>query len=124
MKTSQKGLEFIESEEGKVLHVYKDQAGYPSIGIGHKLTPLQVASGNIVIKGELIHFANGLTDQQCYDLLAQDVIPAENEVNHAVKVTLDQNQFDCLVDFCYNAGGGAFAGSTLLKLLNNSYSNC
>jgi lysozyme len=118
MKTSQKGLEFIESEEGKVLHVYKDQAGYPSIGVGHKLTPLQVASGKVVIKGESVIYTNGLTDQQCYDLLAQDVIPAENEVNHAVKVTLNQNQFDCLVDFCYNAGVGAFASSHVLIDVN------
>jgi lysozyme len=39
-------------------------------------------------------------------------------VNSHVKVPLDQDQFDALVDFCFNAGIGAFYGSTLLKLLN------
>lgn len=118
MKASQKCLELIESEEGLKNHVYKDQAGYPSIGVGHKLTPLQVASGNLVIKGESVRYAGGLTDQQCYDLLAQDVIPAENEVNQAVKVTLNQNQFDALVDFTFNCGVGAFASSSALEAIN------
>jgi lysozyme len=118
MKASQKCLELIESEEGKVNHVYHDQAGYPSIGIGHKLTPLQVASGNLIVKGELVHFANGLTDQQCYDLLAQDVIPAENEVNESVQVTLNQNQFDACVDLAFNIGSGGFNGSSVLMYIN------
>ena len=118
MKTSQKGLDFIKSEEGLVNHVYKDQAGFPTVGIGHKLTPLQLASGNLVINGESVRYAGGLTDQQCYDLLAQDVIPAENEVNQAVEVTLNQNQFDALVDFTFNCGVGAFASSSALEAIN------
>jgi len=31
---------------------------------------------------------------------------------------LQQNEFDALVDFVFNLGRGAFAGSTLLKNLN------
>ena len=33
-------------------------------------------------------------------------------------VPLTQNEFDTLADFAFNAGCGAFAGSTMLKLLN------
>jgi lysozyme len=119
MKASQKCFDLIESEEGKVNRVYKDQAGFPSIGIGHKLTSLQIASGNLVINGEKVSYVNGLTDQQCHDLLAQDVVPAENEVNQAVKVTLNQNQFDALVDFTFNCGVAAFASSSALIAINS-----
>jgi len=118
MKASRKCLELIESEEGKVNHFYHDQAGYPSIGISHKLTPLQVASGKLVINGESVIYANGLTDQQCYDLLAQDIIPAENEVNQAVQITLNQNQFDACVDLAFNIGSGGFNGSSVLMYIN------
>jgi lysozyme len=31
---------------------------------------------------------------------------------------VNQNQFDAMVDFAYNAGAGAFLGSTLLKKVN------
>ena len=43
----------------------------------------------------------------------------EDGVNRLVKVELTQGQFDCLTDFCYNAGINALANSTLLKLLND-----
>jgi lysozyme len=52
------------------------------------------------------------------DLLSQDVKPAEQSVNNGVKVSLNQNQFDALVSFTFNVGGGAFSSSTLLKVLN------
>jgi lysozyme len=35
-----------------------------------------------------------------------------------VTVPLTQHQFDALVDFTFNAGGGNFASSTMLRLLN------
>ena len=43
---------------------------------------------------------------------------AEAVVSSLVKAPLNQNQFDALVSFAYNVGGGAFASSTLLKLIN------
>lgn len=118
MNTSARGLDFLKIEEGCVLHVYKDQAGLPSIGIGHLLTKSERASGKIVIKGESVKYADGITQQQALDLLAQDVAPAEEAVRFGVKVILSQNQFDALVSFTFNVGTGAFSGSTLLKQLN------
>lgn len=51
------------------------------------------------------------------DLLV-NVQSAVDTVNRLVKVPLTQHQFDALVDFCFNAGNTAFAGSTLLRMLN------
>ena len=42
----------------------------------------------------------------------------ENAVMKAVKVPINQNQFDALVSFAYNVGIGAMAGSTAVRKLN------
>jgi GH24 family phage-related lysozyme (muramidase) len=39
-------------------------------------------------------------------------------VNRRVTVPLGQDEFDALVDFVFNLGSSAFAGSTLLRKLN------
>jgi len=118
MQMSENGLELLKQWEGFKLQQYKDSAGLPTIGVGHLITKSEQASGAIVINGVPVQYANGLTDQQALDLLSQDVGPAETSVNNGVKVALNQNQFDALVSFTFNVGGGAFASSTLLKVLN------
>ena len=118
MQTSENGLELLKQWEGFKLNVYNDSAGLPTIGVGHLITQSERSSGSIVINGVAVPYAGGLTEQQVLDLLSQDVKPAEQSVNNGVKVPLDQNQFDALVSFTFNVGGGAFAGSTLLKVLN------
>ena len=118
MQMSEHGLELIQEWEGFELKVYKDSAGLPTIGVGHLLTKSELSSGKINIKGVAVAYGDGLSNQQVMDLLAQDVKPAEDSVNKGVKVSLNQNQFDALVSFTFNVGGGAFSSSTLLKVLN------
>ena len=119
MQESENGLELLKQWEGFKLNVYKDSAGLPTIGVGHLITKSEQSSGNIVIAGVPVAYANGLTDQEALDLLSQDVQPAEQAVNNGVKVALNQNQFDALVSFTFNVGVGAFTSSTLLKVLND-----
>lgn len=104
MKTSDAGLLFIKEQEGCVLHVYRDFAGILSIGIGHAIR-----------QGE--HF-DTLTDEEALELLSHDLRIAETVVNEHVQVSLSQGQFDALVDFTFNCGGGAFMSSTVLRRLN------
>lgn len=120
MQMSEHGLELIKQWEGFKPDVYKDSAGLPTIGVGHLITKSEQTTGEIVIGGLPVQYANGLTGQQVLDLLSQDVQPAEQAVNNGVKVALDQNQFDALVSFTFNVGVGAFTSSTLLKVLNQS----
>jgi lysozyme len=113
------GRELLEEWEGVRLKAYKDSAGLLTIGVGHLLTKSELSSGKININGESVKYVNGLTAEQADELLEQDVKPAETTVNNNVKVELNQHQFDALVSFTFNVGGGAFKGSTLLKKLNN-----
>jgi lysozyme len=120
MRISQRGKELLAEWEGVELKVYKDSAGLPTIGVGHLLTRDELTSGKILIGGETIKYANGLTRQQALDLLDQDLDKFEDIVNTSVTVDLAQNQYDALVAFSFNVGANAFKSSTLLKTLNQS----
>ena len=118
MQVGRSGKKLFEEWEGLVPHEYLDSGGAPTIGIGHLLTRSERTSGKIVIKGASSDYRDGLSEQQCWDLLDEDLDPVERIVNDNVKVALNQNQFDALVSFAFNVGNGAFCGSTLLKKLN------
>ncbi len=121
MQVGQRGKNLFKEWEGLVTHEYLDSGGAATIGIGHLLTRSERTSGKLVIRGQALDYRNGLTEQQCWDLLDQDLGGAESTVNEAVTVPLNQNQFDALVSFTFNVGDGAFRGSTLLKLLNQGH---
>lgn len=107
MQISEDGLDLIKQSEGFRAQTYKDVAGYPTVGYGHKLRP-----------GE--SFPNGVTEQQATQILLEDVEMAEAAVGRLVHVALTQGQYDALVDFVFNLGQGALASSTLLRDLNAS----
>jgi lysozyme len=107
MKTSQHGLDFIKKHEGFRSKAYPDPGsrdGKPwTIGYGHTRN---------------VHKGMVITKTQASSFLRTDLRTAEKAVNGAVKVGINQNQFDALVSFTFNVGTGAFKRSTLLKRLN------
>jgi lysozyme len=103
-RISAAGLEHIKHFEGLRLKSYYCVAGRCTIGFGH--------AGGDVKPGMTITLA------RAEELLRQDLDTAERAVAELVKVPLRQGQFDACVDFVFNLGRQAFAGSTLLKLLN------
>ena len=105
MQLSSAGLELIKRSEGFRNRVYRDVAGIPTIGYGHRLLPAEA-------------FASGMDELQASQILIRDVRVAEQAVEGLVKVALTEGQFDALVDFCFNLGAGKLASSTLLKVLN------
>jgi GH24 family phage-related lysozyme (muramidase) len=128
MKTSEKGLDMIKKAEAWMPNVYPDQAGLPTIGYGHlitreelglpavkKETPETLKAWNDAAKK---HHAKPLTMDEGVALLQKDVERFELGVQKMVKVALNQNQFDALIDFTFNLGLGALQQSTLLKRLN------
>jgi lysozyme len=108
METSKEGMKILELREGIRLKAYKDSVGILTIGVGHT----SMAGKPMVVPGMVI------TQDQCDEIFARDIKPVETTVNNLVKVPLTQNQFDALVSFVFNIGGGAFSKSTLLRKLN------
>jgi lysozyme len=100
---SQRGLELTKHFEGLRLKAYLDGGGVPTIGYGHT---------NKVKMGDV------WTAQTAEQMLRVDVADSEYAVNRLVKVEINQDQFDALVDFVFNLGEHAFETSTLLRKLN------
>jgi lysozyme len=95
MRTSINGIRFIEHNEGFRSSVYRDNTK-SAIGYGHDLLP-----------GE--SFPNGITPQQAANLLIQDLSTKFEPPVNRLAPEANQNQFDALVDFCYNLGPPALA---------------
>mmetsp|Transcript_29863 Transcript_29863/g.68910 ORF Transcript_29863/g.68910 Transcript_29863/m.68910 type:complete len:146 (+) Transcript_29863:189-626(+) len=103
---TENGLDLIKHFEGFSNTVYICPAGKKTIGYGHMLKP-----------GE--SFPDGISEEEAEELLRQDVAWAERAVLNMVNVPLKDGQFDALVSFVFNNGGGAFQKSTLLRKINN-----
>jgi GH24 family phage-related lysozyme (muramidase) len=109
MKMSQGGLDnLLKKFEGCKLKAYRCPAGILTIGYGHT----SAAGAPEVTEGMTI------TQQEAEDILKKDLVKYEQAVLAMVKVPLAQNQYDVLVDFIYNAGGGNLKTSTMLKKVN------
>lgn len=108
MQISGRGLALIKQFEGCRLSAYQDSVGVWTIGYGWT----QPVDGKPVCAGMTI------TQSTADSLLASGVVQYVNGVNRLVRVALNQNQFDALVDFAYNLGVAALESSTLLKKLN------
>ena len=94
----------IEKEnEGCRLIAYRDSVNVLTIGYGHTKN---------------VRAGQTCTQDQADEWLIDDLHDALMFVGHAVTVPLTDKQLSALVDFVFNVGGRNFAGSTLLKLLN------
>jgi lysozyme len=102
---SDKGLALTKSFEGLHLEAYRDCAGIWTIGYGH--TSPAISGGQTI------------SELEAEALLRVDLAEAVECVNRAVKAVISQNQFDSMVDFCFNAGRGNFLQSTLLRKVNS-----
>jgi len=56
--------------------------------------------------------------EKANEWVLQDCANAIDCINHHVTAGINQNQFDALVSFVFNVGGGNFQSSTLLRELN------
>ena len=103
MKISENGLNLIKHFEGCELQAYECPAGVWTIGYGHIKTA---------------HEGKVITQEQADEMLVEEMEEYEGYINRAVKVELNQNQFDAMVSWVYNLGNGNLGASTLLKVLN------
>lgn len=94
----------IRGFEGLRLKSYQDSVGVWTIGYG--------TTGSFVTPKMQISI------EQAEKYLVDSLKILEQEIQTLVKVPLNENQLAALESFCYNLGIGAFAGSTMLKLIN------
>ena len=125
---SEEGLALIKRFEGFAAKPYLCPAGKWTVGYGHVLAPQSVIPaperGSRVTNTGLTNNPRsprktGMTEEEAEILLLQDLAPVESAINRLVTVPLSQNQFDALCSLVYNIGVGAFARSTLLRLLSS-----
>lgn len=109
MKISEKGLSMIERFEGCLLKASNKLDGVWTIGYGQ--------TGSYY--GKRVHRGMTTTKAEAHAWLRDHSIKTyEDAVTQAVKVPLNQHQFDALVSFTYNVGIGALKQSTALRKLN------
>ena len=108
LEISQQGLALVKHFEGFNSSVYYCPAGYATIGYGH------------LVKGNEL-FERPISESVAEALLRQDVRSAERAVRRLIQVPLTQSQFDSLVSFTYNLGGGALQRSTLRRVINRGH---
>lgn len=103
--TPPQGIQLIKRWEGLRLDMYKDVAGYPTIGYGHLVLPHE-------------KFGGAITEAEAEALLRRDLKRYERSVGRLVHVPLSDNQYSALVSFTFNLGGAALQRSTLRMKLN------
>ena len=109
MRISEKGLAMIEKFEGCLLKASNKLDGVWTIGYGQ--------TGRYY--GKRVRRGMTTTKAEAHAWLRDHSIKTyEDAVTQAVKVPLNQNQFDALVSFTYNVGIGALKQSTALRKLN------
>lgn len=104
MKTSAAGVELIKHFEGFRAYPYQCQGNVWTIGYGHTrgITALTQPISRVAAEA----------------LLLEDIAMFERSVARLIKTKLTQGQFDALVSFTFNLGGGALQRSRLRMKLN------
>jgi lysozyme len=95
MNTSPAGLDLIKQSEALRLVPYNDAVGNATVGYGHLLH-----------RGPLNGTEVSITPAEALSLLAQDVFYKAEIFVNKITCPLNQNQYDALVDFCFNLGPG------------------
>ena len=106
MSSSDEFKQALIEEEGVRYTVYRDVAGYPTVGVGH-----------LVLPQDNLRVGDRISDQQVLDFLDQDLKKAEEGVQQLVgDLPLYQHEFDALVDLVYNVGIGNVSGEKSPRL--------
>jgi len=109
MKASINAIKLIQDSEEFMSKPYLCPAGVPTIGYG----------STIYENGTRVKLSDPeITEERAVEILFDQLKKYENAVNRYVHVPINQNQFDALVDFAYNAGAGNLQKSTLLRKIN------
>lgn len=105
MKPSQRAVDLIKKYEGFSAKSYLCPASVATIGFGSTMWP----------DGQKVKLGQVISMDEAEKLLLWELT---NKSNALPKLSVNQNQFDSIISFCYNLGIGAFLKSTLYKKVN------
>jgi lysozyme len=137
---SQAGLDALKLYEGEVfceplteasMHCpYDDSSDFCTIGHGHLIA--KAACATLIPELTEAGYLDGISKTEAEDLLRRDlassqlslerqITAVEGDLSKGVvgKVGLTETQYDALVSFIFNVGGGGFTSSTLLRVLKD-----
>ncbi len=96
---------FVLAWEGKRNLTYLDIIGTPTSCVGHT--------------GPDVEIGRTYTDAECFKLLDGDLVTHVTVMMRYVQVPLSEGEMTAYSSLVFNVGVGAFARSTLLRLLNS-----
>lgn len=102
-------IDLIKRYEGFRPQAYQDSVGVWTIGYG-----------TTRINGQPVTQGMTITQDQALQLAQQEANKLWSQIEQVVKVPINDNQMNALVDFAYNLGFNALKTSTLMKKLNAS----
>ena len=92
MNITNDAIRFIMLNEGMRLEVYKDFGGNLTCGFGHRVT----AKDNL-------KFPDKISEDEATDFLIKDLHTAAEAID-SLRLDINQNQYDALLDFTFNCG--------------------
>lgn len=95
-------VEMVKSAESFVPHPYRDVAGYPTIGYGHRISSMD---------------HRNITEEEGAEYLFGDLFHARNRALELSPNLRDEpsGRLAAITDFIFNLGAGNYATSTLRK---------
>ena len=102
-------IDLIKKYEGFRPQSYQDSVGVWTIGYGTTRINNQPVKAGMTI-----------TEDQALQLVKQEVNKLWSQIESILKVKINDNQMNALVDFAYNLGFNALKTSTLMKYVNES----
>lgn len=116
---SPNGRKMCEEFEGCILQAYDDASDHIVKTGQYVHGTLTIGYGHTDAAGPpKVYIGQTITKEQADQILSVDLLSVELEVKLLVKVKLNQNQLDALVDFQFNTGWLGHQHCSLLNALN------
>lgn len=117
---SDSGKQFIKSREnGSYRTITSGNPPKQEIGYGHTLSPEEIGSRSIIIKGLSVNLNQPLTQQQINDLFDEDIEKVQTWMRPEIKAGLSQTQYDMFCSLAFNIGENNFKQSPVLSNFND-----
>ena len=114
------GRLFVMSDYSAAVKLIKQFEGFRSIAYKCPAGVWTIGYGSTSIDGVKVKQGDTITEQAALDDVYKRLNEIDKQITATVRVPLNSNQLNALLDFVYNLGVGNFRSSTLLKKLNDS----